>query len=159
MLAMHSVGFLGTWRAVIGLSLMAATSCSSSAEPEAALPNIIVILADDMGLGDLGCYNPDSKVPTPHLDSLASAGMRFTDAHSPSAVCTPTRYGLLTGRYCWRTRIKSGVLFGEDTNLIDEARLTMPEMLQDVQEFSISNCLTCFYETSAVSFINHKKGF
>lgn len=131
MLAMHSVGFLGTWRAVIGLSLMAATSCSSSAEPEAALPNIIVILADDMGLGDLGCYNPDSKVPTPHLDSLASAGMRFTDAHSPSAVCTPTRYGLLTGRYCWRTRIKSGVLFGEDTNLIDEARLTMPEMLQN----------------------------
>lgn len=84
-----------------------------------------------MGLGDLGCYNPESKVPTPHLDAFAAQGVRFVDAHSPSAVCTPTRYGLLTGRYCWRTRIKSGVLFGEDTNLIDEARLTLPDMLRD----------------------------
>jgi arylsulfatase A len=129
--AMASECLQRTWRTVIGLSMMALASCTASSEPKATLPNIIVILADDMGLGDLGCYNPESKVPTPHLDSLASAGMRFTDAHSPSSVCTPTRYGLLTGRYCWRTRIKSGVLFGHDTNLIDEARLTLPEMLRE----------------------------
>ncbi len=129
--AMRSGCFQGTWQLAIGLSLMALPSCSTSADGEHEQPNIIVILADDMGLGDLGCYNPESKVPTPHLDSLASAGMRFTDAHSPSSVCTPTRYGLLTGRYCWRTRIKSGVLFGEDTNLIEEARLTLPDMLRE----------------------------
>lgn len=73
-----------------------------------AAPSLVVILADDLGWGDLGCYNPDSRIPTPHLDRLASEGMRFTDAHSPSAVCTPTRYGLLTGRYSWRTRLKQG---------------------------------------------------
>ena len=66
-------------------------------------PNIVVILADDMGYGDVQALNPDSKIPTPHLDSLAKEGVTFTDAHSPSAVCTPTRYGLLTGRYCWRS--------------------------------------------------------
>lgn len=61
-------------------------------------PNILLILADDLGYGDLGCYNPESKISTPHLDSLARQGMRFTDAHSPATVCTPTRYSLLTGR-------------------------------------------------------------
>ena len=71
-------------------------------------PNIIVILADDLGYGDLSCNNPESRIPTPHADRLAAEGMRFTDAHSPSAVCTPTRYSLLTGRYHWRTRLKSG---------------------------------------------------
>jgi len=69
-------------------------------------PNIVFIMADDMGYGDVGCYNPESKIPTPNMDRLAKEGMRFTDAHSPSAVCTPTRYGILTGRYCWRTRLK-----------------------------------------------------
>lgn len=74
-------------------------------------PNIIFILADDLGYGDPHCYNPDSKIPTPNLDRLAAQGMRFTDAHSGSAVCTPTRYGVLTGRYAWRTRLKRGVLW------------------------------------------------
>ncbi len=69
-------------------------------------PNIIYILADDFGYGDTNCYNPQSKIQTPHIDRLAEAGMRFTDAHTPSAVCTPTRYGILTGRYAWRTRLK-----------------------------------------------------
>ena len=68
-------------------------------------PNIVFIMADDLGSGDLGCYNPDSKIPTPNMDALAKAGMRFNDAHSPSSVCTPTRYGVLTGRYAWRTRL------------------------------------------------------
>src|SRR5689334_13433507 len=75
----------------------------------AETPNVIVILADDMGYGDLGCYGA-TQTKTPHLDRLAREGMRFTDAHSPSAVCTPTRYGLLTGRYAWRTRLNKGVL-------------------------------------------------
>ena len=64
-------------------------------------PNFLIILADDLGFGDVGAYRSKSTLPTPHLDRLASEGMRFTDAHSPSAVCTPTRYGLLTGRNAW----------------------------------------------------------
>ncbi len=93
-------------------------------------PNIVVILADDFGYRDLSCYNPDSRIPTPNLDKLAAQGMRFTDAHSPSAVCTPTRYGLLTGRYCWRTSLTSGVLDGFDPPLIEPGRLTVPSLLK-----------------------------
>lgn len=78
----------------------------------AKLPNIVFIMADDMGQGDLGCYNPDSKIPTPAMDALAAEGMRFIDAHSPSSVCTPTRYGVLTGRYAWRTDLQWGTLNG-----------------------------------------------
>src|SRR5512137_1935903 len=80
--------------------------------PQQAKPNIIFILADDLGYGDVGCYNPESKVPTPNLDRLAREGMRFTDAHSPSTVCTPTRYSILTGRMAFRTgswRVFEGV--------------------------------------------------
>jgi arylsulfatase A-like enzyme len=92
-------------------------------------PHIVVILADDLGQGDLGCYNRDSKIPTPHMDRLAAEGTRFTDAHSPSAVCSPTRYGLLTGRYAWRTRLKSGVLNGRSRALIEEGRPTIASVL------------------------------
>lgn len=94
------------------------------------LPNIVVILADDMGYGDLGSYNPASLIPTPNIDALAGEGMRFTDAHSPSAVCTPTRYGLLTGRYAWRTRLSSGVLLGHSPALIEEGRVTLASLLE-----------------------------
>ncbi len=73
-------------------------------------PNIIYILADDMGYGDVKAYNKDCKFPTPHLDSMAENGMIFTDSHTNSSVCTPTRYGIMTGRYAWRTRLKTGVL-------------------------------------------------
>jgi arylsulfatase A len=93
-------------------------------------PNIVFILADDLGYGDLRCYNPDSRIPTPNLDRLAAQGMRFTDAHTPSAVCTPTRYGLLTGRYCWRTRLKQGVLDGFDPPLIEQGRMTVASLLR-----------------------------
>ncbi|GAB6166046.1 arylsulfatase [Thermostilla marina] len=92
-------------------------------------PNIVFILADDMGYGDVHALNPQSKIPTPNLDRLARAGMTFTDAHTPSAVCTPTRYGLLTGRYCWRSRLKSGVLFGESPPLIERDRPTVASFL------------------------------
>ncbi len=93
-------------------------------------PNIIYILADDLGWGDLHVYNEQSQIPTPHADRLASQGMRFLDMHSPSAVCTPTRYGILTGRYCWRTRLKNGVLWGYDTNLIESGRMTVASLLK-----------------------------
>lgn len=96
----------------------------------AAAPNFVVILADDLGWGDPRCYNPESRIPTPNIDRLASEGMRFTDAHSPSAVCTPTRYGLLTGRYAWRTRLKSGVLWGYSPPLIEPDRVTLPAFLR-----------------------------
>jgi len=95
-----------------------------------ATPNIVYVLADDLGWGDLRCYNPKSAVPTPHADRLASQGVRFTDMHSPSAVCTPTRYGILTGRYCWRSRLKQGVQNGYDPDLIEPGRLTVPAMLR-----------------------------
>ena len=76
-----------------------------------------------MGYGDVGCYNAESKISTPYMDGRARQGMRFTDAHTPSSVCTPTRYGLLTGRYCWRSRLKSRVLWGFDHPLIDTSEM------------------------------------
>lgn len=93
-------------------------------------PNFLIILADDMGSGDVHALNPASKIATPNLDQLARGGMIFTDGHSPSAVCTPTRYALLTGRYCWRTRLKSGVLGGYSPPLIDKERPTIGTMLK-----------------------------
>ena len=93
-------------------------------------PNIVFILADDLGYGDVKCFNPESKIPTPNLDRLAQEGMKFTDAHSSSAVCTPTRYSILTGRYNWRSRLQSGVLGGLSPRLIEQGRLTVAEMLK-----------------------------
>ena len=93
-------------------------------------PNIVWIMADDMGYGDLSCYNPQSKITTPNMDRMAAEGMRFTDAHTASAVCTPSRYSVLTGRYCWRTSRKSGVGGGFSLPLIDPARLTAASMLK-----------------------------
>ncbi len=97
---------------------------------QTAFPNIVYILADDLGFGDVSCYNNASQIKTPHVDRLASEGMRFTDAHTPSAVCTPTRYGILTGRYAWRTRLKYRVLDGFDPPLIDPRQLTAPALLK-----------------------------
>jgi arylsulfatase A len=94
------------------------------------LPNIIFILADDLGYGDVRAMNPNGKIPTPNIDRIAQAGITFTDAHSPSSVCTPTRYGILTGRYAWRTRLKKGVLVQYDPPLLEADRVTMPKMLK-----------------------------
>ena len=88
-------------------------------------------MADDMGWGDLGCYNPESHIPTPNMDRLAGEGLRFTDAHSPSAVCTPTRYGVLTGRFCWRSHLRNNVLFGYEPPLIESTRQTVATLLQE----------------------------
>ena len=93
-------------------------------------PNIVLILADDMGFGDVKAYNHTSSIPTPNLNSLAEEGIKFTDAHSNSAVCSPTRYGILTGRYAWRTRLQIGVLRPESPPLIDKDRLTIGKMLK-----------------------------
>lgn len=93
-------------------------------------PNIIYILADDLGYGDLKCFNPYSKIPTPNLDNMAKNGIKFTDAHTSSAVCTPTRYGILTGRYNWRSSLKSSVLSGYSKSLIKQKQTTIAEMLK-----------------------------
>lgn len=109
---------------------LACVAPSGAAEPVRRPPNIVLILADDLGYGDLHCYNKDSKIPTPNVDGLAAQGLRFTDTHTPSAVCTPTRYGLLTGRYCWRTKLKKGVLNGYAPALIEPKRLTLASLLK-----------------------------
>ncbi len=93
-------------------------------------PNIVFILADDLGYGDVGCYNPESKVPTPNIDRLANEGLRFTDAHSSSTVCTPTRYSLLTGRMAFRTGMRGVFTGAGGPCMIEETRLTLPGMLQ-----------------------------
>jgi arylsulfatase A len=111
------------------LALLFIYSCGEQVT-ESKKPNIVYILADDMGYGDVSAFNADSKIKTPFIDQLAKEGMKFTDAHSGSAVCTPTRYGILTGRYSWRTRMKQGVLVGNSKPLIPEGRSTVASMLQ-----------------------------
>lgn len=105
---------------------------ATSVEAAAPHPNIVLILADDLGYGDVQYLNPQrGKFATPHLDRFAQQGMTFTDAHSGSSVCTPTRYGLLTGRYAWRTRLQKGVLDGgNDEPLIAKERLTLGSLLK-----------------------------
>ena len=93
-------------------------------------PNIVIILADDFGVGDIQAHYSDGKIATPNLDRLVLAGMSITDAHSPSAVCSPTRYGLLTGRYCWRTRLQEWVIAAYEPPLISEERPTLPGFLK-----------------------------
>lgn len=109
-------------------------SCKDSetqpVEIKTQAPNIILILADDLGYGDIEAFNPNGKIPTPHLNRLANEGILFTDAHTSSSVCTPTRYGILTGRYNWRSPIKSGVLYGRDSALIHPQTTTIPMVLK-----------------------------
>ncbi len=101
---------------------------ASSALADAARPNIIFILSDDVGYGDIGCYGA-TKVKTPNLDRLASQGCRFTDAHSTASVCTPTRYAFLSGRYAWRQQ-GTGIAAGDAPILIDPATTTVASMLK-----------------------------
>lgn len=94
-------------------------------------PNIIYILCDDLGYGDVRCLNPQGRIPTPGMDRLGKGGMIFTDAHSSSAVCTPTRYSVLTGRYNWRSKLKNGVLNGFSPRLIEQGRATVASFLKE----------------------------
>lgn len=93
-------------------------------------PNVIIMFVDDMGYGDLSCFNEASKIATPNIDALCDTGVRFTDCHSTSALCTPSRYGLLTGRYNWRSRLKSSVLPGGADPLIEKGRMTMADLFK-----------------------------
>lgn len=111
--------------------LVFATGVVPDAEAAEARPNIIFILADDLGWGSLGCYGADaSLVRTPNIDRLAREGTRFMDAHVAASICTPSRYALITGRYCWRTSLKFQVLRVEDPLLIEPGRLTIASLLQ-----------------------------
>jgi arylsulfatase A-like enzyme len=107
---------------------------------ESSPPNIVFILADDLGYGDIACYNPESKIPTPNIDRLAREGMLFTDAHSPSTVCTPTRYSVLTGRMAFRTGM-SGVFtgaggpFGQPSRPCVTATLASPQTSIPIHSF------------------------
>ncbi len=110
---------------------MMASLVMISAACAAQKPNIIYILCDDLGYGDIQCLNPErGKIKTPNADRLAKEGMIFTDAHTGSSVCTPTRYGVMTGRYSWRSRLQSGVLSGTSDPLIARERLTVPGLLR-----------------------------
>ncbi len=104
--------------------------CPWSAFAADGPPNIVIILADDFGVGDIQAHYPENKIATPHLDRLVREGISFTDAHSPSAVCSPTRYGLLTGRYAWRTRLQEWVIAAYEPPLISADRPTLPAFLQ-----------------------------
>lgn len=118
-----------------GIAITGATTSEGkdrhAAKPKDQRPNVIYILADDMGWGDISAHNPQSKIQTPALDSIVRNGVTFSNAHSNSAVSTPTRYGILTGRYCFRSKLKSGVLVGYDEPLIEPNRATVASFLRD----------------------------
>ena len=100
---------------------------ANAAEPDT--PNIVYILADDMGYGDVQCLNPErGKIPTPNMDQVAAEGMTFTDAHTVSSVCTPTRYGIMTGRYSWRTKLQKHVLNGYGAAVDSRGSNDCPEL-------------------------------
>lgn len=113
------------------LSIIALSACQSEKNTSEQKPNIIFIMADDMGYGDVSCYNENSKIITPNIDNLAANGVMFTDAHTSSSVCTPTRYGIITGRYNWRSTLKMGVLSGYSKALIPQDRVTLPGFLKE----------------------------
>ncbi|MDE0770471.1 MAG: sulfatase-like hydrolase/transferase, partial [Opitutaceae bacterium] len=117
---------------ICAVACMLLSGCTSAdSHKTVSRPNIVIILADDFGMGDIQAHFPENKIPTPYLDRFSSESMRFTNAHSGSAVCTPTRYGLLTGRYAWRTRLQEWVLACYEPPLIDEDRLTLPGFLNN----------------------------
>ncbi|TVR18409.1 MAG: arylsulfatase [Balneolaceae bacterium] len=115
---------------VIFLAFSATSGCATADKEDATYssnPNIIILFVDDMGYGDIGAYNEDSKIPTPHLDNLATEGIRFMDAHAPGALCHPSRYGLLTGRYPFRTNVN----VWPNEPVIEEGRMTIGSILQN----------------------------
>ena len=119
---------LTAWAVAITLSV---TNLLAGEETGETKPNVIFILVDDMGYGDVSALNKEGKINTPAIDKLASQGMSFTDAHTSASVCTPTRYGILTGRYNWRSTLKEGVLWGESPALIPKDRTTVASMMKN----------------------------
>ncbi|MCR9202674.1 MAG: arylsulfatase [Planctomycetaceae bacterium] len=114
---------------ILTLTFIACVTTTMPARADQA-PNVIYVLADDLGIGDVSPTNPDCKIKTPYLQKMADEGITFLDAHSPSAVCTPTRYGVLTGRYNWRSRLAKGVLRGTSEHLIPADRPTVAHLLK-----------------------------
>ncbi len=117
----------------VAVFVLGLTGCALGPGPDDRVgrrPNIVFVMADDMGYGDVAALNPASSIPTPNLDGLAAAGCTFVDAHTPSSVCTPTRYGVLTGRYCWRGRLKRGVINGYGAPVIEDGRQTVAALLR-----------------------------
>lgn len=127
---MHIPYFLNNGLLLSLIVLVISLESCQPAETTQQAPNIVYILADDLGYGDLSCNNSDSKLHTEALDQLAASGMRFTDAHSNSAVCSPTRYGILTGRYAWRTSLSNGVTWSNSPPLINKDRMTVASLLK-----------------------------
>ena len=113
---------------VVQLVLVLSGSLATRTSAAPLQPNIVLIYADDLGFGDVGCYGA-TRVQTPHIDRLANEGLRFTDAHSSAATCTPSRYSLLTGEYAWRKK-GTGVLPGDATLIIEPGRVTLSSVLQ-----------------------------
>jgi len=124
------INFITILFALSQLSCNAQRNGTKTEKRASKSPNIIYILADDLGYGDVKAFNPEGKIATPNLDAMATNGVKFTDAHTSSAVCSPTRYGILTGRYNWRSSLKSFVLSGYSKSLIKQERTTIAEMLK-----------------------------
>ncbi|MCH6255353.1 arylsulfatase [Puniceicoccaceae bacterium K14] len=127
---MEKIPFLNLGR-FLGIIVLLLTTPLLQGSESSKAPNIIIIYTDDQGFGDSSAQNPDSKFQTPNIDRLAHEGIAFTNAHSPDAVCTPSRYGLLTGRYAWRTTLKNNVLHADVPCLIADGRMTIASMLRD----------------------------
>jgi arylsulfatase A len=109
---------------------LASTSLWANSAFAAERPNVVLVMADDLGIGDITPTNPNGKIKTPYLQQMAAEGLTFLDAHTPSSVCTPTRYGLLTGRYNWRSRLARGVLWGDSDHLIPADRPTLGHLMR-----------------------------
>ena len=116
---------------ISNLCLLFLLSCDKKSQQPIKKPNVVIILTDDQGYGDVSALNPGSKFQTPNIDKLANEGIIFTDGHSSDAVCSPSRYSLLTGRYSWRTTLKTGVLGADGPCLIKKGRMTIASMLKE----------------------------
>ena len=128
--AVRDVGMMVVAAVLLAISPLRAAQSPPKALPSAP-PNVLIILADDLGYGDVHCYNVNrGKIPTPNIDRLAMEGMRFTDGHSSSGVCSPSRYALLAGRYPWRTRLQQGIVPVWGTPLIAPDRLTVAGLVK-----------------------------
>ncbi len=136
----HNHGYFISKRVLFGALLvlsMRSAECLGQAN-SSSVPNVVIILADDLGWGDVHCYDPaHARVPTPSIDQLAAQGMRFTDAHASGSLCSPSRYGLLTGRYSWRTPMRSHVVRGYGSPLINAGRLTLPALLHQQGYYTV----------------------
>ncbi|HSJ03404.1 MAG: arylsulfatase [Verrucomicrobium sp.] len=115
---------------IASIFMLALAGWLSPSLKAATKPNVVFILCDDLGYGDVKCFNPEGKILTPQMDAIAARGMKFTDAHTSSSVCTPTRYGVMTGRYNWRSKLQRGVLGGLSPRLIEPGRTTVASFLK-----------------------------